>query len=121
MISWMAQPHSNALPDKTCDNTRHLTVDLGDVWDVTSLKYWYYYGDERTYCNTGFWVSEDGETYTKVYSCGTYEECGVVDSEGREVTLEAETPVRYVRWYSSRSNKNSGIHFTELEVYGYER
>lgn len=55
----------------------YVILDLGQVFDITQLKIWHYFGDNRIYNGTKTEVSTDGVTWITVFDSGiegTYQE-----------------------------------------------
>ena len=76
---------------------RHIVIDLGAVYDISYIKIWRYYGDERVYKDIFVKVSTDDIDYTTVFSSaenGLYPETAV----GKFINLRTveQTQVKYV-------------------------
>lgn len=64
----------------------HIVIDLGDVYDISYIKIWRYYGDRRTFKDVFIKVSKDDVNYTTVFSSevdGTYAET----AEGKQIDI----------------------------------
>ena len=109
---WRSNPHAGA----TCAAPVWVQVDLGQTKSVDSVRLWHYYKDKRKYCGQSVQLSVDEVHWTTVYDTGT----GYGDWEILEGKLVSFPPqlARYVRHYCGPSNKNSGVHFLEVDVYG---
>ena len=120
----------------------YFQVDLGQSYEISSVKMWRYFADGRTYKNTMIAVSKDevfDEKDTVIYSTVTDEKYAYglnVDTkkpaneyaetaDGKAFEAPDGTEGRYVRVYM-RGNANpsnpthAGNHLVELEVYGQE-
>lgn len=96
-------------------NPVYVQIDLAEVYDVSKIVVWRYFGDGRTYNNTKVSISPDGTTWTDVFDSavqGVYPET----SAGKTVEFSAK-PARYVRVYGKGSNQNTETHLVEVEVY----
>eukprot|EP00301_Raphidiophrys_heterophryoidea_P023668 c7465_g1_i1.p1 GENE.c7465_g1_i1~~c7465_g1_i1.p1 ORF type:complete len:700 (+),score=231.16 c7465_g1_i1:62-2101(+) len=116
---WATAPHADAT---TCDQVVWATVDLGRAVDITEVRVWQYYGDTRRYCNkqlelslSGAFAGEQVSTWNAGPSYSTTPET----SAGSVLATNAGV-FRYVRFYSSRSTSNTGIHLAEIFVLGFE-
>lgn len=61
-------------------------IDLGKIYELSSLKIWHYYGDGRTYYNTRTEISVDGVNWETIFNSqisGEYQET----SSGNEIKL----------------------------------
>eukprot|EP00750_Incisomonas_marina_P004237 INCI13453.3.p1 GENE.INCI13453.3~~INCI13453.3.p1 ORF type:complete len:3980 (-),score=725.08 INCI13453.3:2233-13494(-) len=105
----------------SCESgSRYVTVDLGSEYVITSVTLWHYYADIRQYCSQSVLLSKTGAftgEEVKVYSTGTG--YGPVETaEGHTINFNATT-ARYVRHHCGRSTLNTGIHFMEIDVFGF--
>ena len=102
----------------------------GDLYDISDIKLWHYYGDGRKYHDVVVKVSDD-PTFktgvTTVYNNDTDGSAGLgtgtsfeyaETSAGFDITVPSVNG-RYVRFYSNGNTANSNNHYVELEVYGY--
>ena len=123
-------PKSPIGSSTSCQDPRYVTVDLGNYYEVQSATIWNYYADSRTYCGqkialskTGAFTGEEEVVWnpadptnlppgspqeTPTHSYGP--------AERKEGNHHAWTPAvaRYLRYYSSRSNINTGVHMVEI-------
>jgi uncharacterized protein YjdB len=104
-------------------------MDLGAFYDLSDIKLWHYFGDERKYKDVVVQVSSDpafAADVTTVYNNDTDNSAGLgagTDAEYAETSLGHniqfdKVNARYVRLYSSGSNMNSSNHYVEVEIYG---
>lgn len=64
-----------------------VTVDLGEVYDISMVKVWHYFADGRIYKNNTLSVSEDGVYYEEQFNSnidGEYAET----SSGKEIVID---------------------------------
>jgi hypothetical protein len=112
--SWASAPTTDV---ETCSSFAFVQINMGKVISVSVLRFWYYYGDGRSYCNQNVFISSTcafaGEERS-VYSCST--NCPTSSSEGIEVSLGGMM-AQCVRWQSSRNIINTGIHFIEMKIF----
>lgn len=106
--------------------------DLGQNYDISSIKMWRYYDDGREYTPTAIAVSETSDDWSEgnvdviynsdvegVFGLGEGSDEGYAETaEGKEFICEETVTGRFVRVYSLGSNVNSGNHLVEFEVYG---
>ncbi|MDD9266047.1 discoidin domain-containing protein [Paenibacillus sp. GCM10023248] len=74
----------------------NVTVDLGAVYDIETVKVWHYYADGRTYHNTKTEISADGVTWKTVFDSaisGEYAETSAGRTYAMETVLGDMTPV----------------------------
>ena len=125
----------------TCAENAYMTIDLGGVYTTTGATIWHYYLDGRAYCNQKLAVSTTGEfagEETTVFDTGACSgwctfpitcenaEAGTCTPENYGPTEAADgnaftwdsTDAQYVRHWSGRG-QNSGVHFMEIDVYGF--
>jgi hypothetical protein len=84
------------------------------------VSLWHYYGDTRQYCGQKVALSTtgafNGEEVVVLPDTGL--DFGPPESiDGNAVTFDLVS-ARYVRHWSGKSDRNSGIHFMEIDVYG---
>jgi len=92
-----------------------VTVDLGSVQDVSSVKVWHYYYDARSYNSTKVEVSEDNTNWRTVFdsgSAGVYPET----SAGKTISFSMQK-VRYIRDWLNGSTSNTGNHWVEIQAF----
>ena len=115
--SWRTSPYGSS---KGCTDSRYVTIDLGNYYTVQSVRVWNYYGDTgRRYCGQKLQVSSTGafgKEAKTVMNHGT--KYGPVENQGGNLYKFKPTVARYVRYSSARSNKNTGVHMVEIDVYG---
>ena len=115
--SWTKSPNGNV---RDCADSKYVTIDLGAYYTVGAVTIWNYYADNRKYCGqklatstTGVFGSLDAKV---VMNTGT--KYGPMETvNGNTYTFQPRL-ARYVRYWSSRSNKNRGVHFVEINVMG---
>lgn len=93
-----------------------VTVTLPAVQDISAVKVWHYYGDNRTYYATKTEVSEDGTTWTTVFDSaveGTYQE----NLTNGKTHIFPSRKVRYIRDWLNGSTSNTGNHWVEIQAY----
>lgn len=91
-----------------------ITIDLGSVKQISTIKVWHYYSDSRTYYGTKTESSEDGVTWEVVYDSavsGTYAE----SSAGKTYTFTKRN-IRYIRDWLNGSTANTGNHWVEIQA-----
>jgi hypothetical protein len=127
-------PVSPTGSSKSCADPRYVTVDLGNFYEVQSATIWNYYADGRRYCGqkialskTGVFAGEEDVVWnpadpanlppgsppeTPARSYGPFER--------KQGNHHVWTPAvaRFVRYYSARSDKNTGVHMVEIDIYG---
>jgi len=108
---------------------QYVQVDLGGIYDISSIKLWHYYGDGRKYKDVIVQVSNDpafASGVTTVYNNDTNNSAGrgtgkdseyIETSTGMNIAF-GTVRARYVRFYSNGSNVNSNNHYVESEIYG---
>ena len=105
-----------------------LAFDLGAEYNLTSIRMWHYYPDQRIYKDVIVQVSDD-PTFTSgvttVFNNDADNSAGFgagTDAEYAESvdgkTIAFEASGRYVRTSANGSNKNANSHWVEFEVYG---
>ena len=127
--------------DSTCAENAYMTIDLGGVYTTTGATIWHYYGNDRAYCNQKLAVSTTGAfsgEETTVFDTGacsgwctfpitcenaeagtcTPENYGPTEAADGNAFTWDQTPAQYVRHWSGRG-QNSGVHFMEIDVYGF--
>lgn len=90
-------------------------VTLPSVQDVSAVKVWHYYADNRTYYATKTEVSDDGVAWTTVFDSavsGTYQE----GPTGKTFTFPTQK-VKYIRDWLNGSTANTGNHWVEIQAY----
>ena len=136
--NWVSSPTAD-FPN--CDTNVYMTIDLGAVYPTTGVTIWHYYGNDRAYCNQKLAVSTTGAfsgEETTVFDTGACSgwctfpitcenaEAGTCTPENYGPTEAADgnaftwdgTDAQYVRHWSGRG-QNSGVHFMEIDVYGF--
>jgi len=109
--------------DQACDQRVFVQVDFGEPFFVGEISRWMHSTDGQAFCNQSVELSMErafaGEE-TAVFSCGTYEECGMETGEGKTVFATLKYPVmaQYLRYYGSRSNVSASLQFAEIQVKG---
>ncbi len=91
------------------------TVTLAQIYDITSVKVWHYYGDGRTYNATKTEVSADGTNWHTVFDSavsGTYQETAAGKTHNFDLR-----PVRYIRDWINGSTSNISNHWVEIQAY----
>lgn len=91
----------------------YVEVDLGEVFEIDTVRVWHDWSDGRTYNSPRTEVSEDGISWYVVAEPTAYSE--VESGNGRTF---APINARYVRDYISGNSTNTGNHWVELQVYG---
>ncbi|HEU4830992.1 MAG TPA: discoidin domain-containing protein, partial [Candidatus Saccharimonadales bacterium] len=89
-----------------------VTVDLGSIQQVDTIKVWHYWGDGRSYNDTKTEVSTDNSSWFTVFDSavsGTY-----IESPAGKTHQFAERPVRYIRDSSNGSSANTANHWVEV-------
>ena len=110
--------------------SRYLQVDLGDVYELTQMNMWRYWGDSRVYNGTVIAVSENADfsNPTIIYNSDKADKHGLgagsddtygETQNGKSFTVPDGTMGRYVRVYMAGSNKGTTNHIVELQVMGY--
>lgn len=104
------------------------TVDLGDFYDITTIKHWHYWGDGRRYYKTRVAVSQDGVHWFDVFDSsieGEYKE----SSAGHTINLRSNGTIlpsanlnttltdKYIAVEESTTNSWSG----EFNIYNNHR
>jgi len=117
--AWTGAPNWNV---NDCSQTAYATIDLGQVVSISEVRVWQYYGDARSYCNqklelslNGYFGGEQVTTYNTGPSFSSY----IESSTGNVVASNPAGVFRYVRYYSSKSNRNNGVHMAEISVLGF--
>ena len=136
-LTWMVDGSKADYSEFSLDQpepvSSYLQLDLGDIYNLTEVKGYYYYEDGRKYTNVVVLVAEteDFADYTVVYNGdpdnvhGLNLEGGVA-VEGNETAQGRSYPVnnveaRYVRIYMYGSTANhKQNHILEVEVFGNE-
>jgi hypothetical protein len=113
---WTTSPNGDCA---TCATRLYLTVDLGALYPLSGVTLWHYHGDARAYCaqkvalsTTGAFTGEEVVVYDTGLAYG-----GVEAEHGNTIAFD-QTAARYVRHWSGRSTRNTGIHFMEIDIYG---
>lgn len=110
--------------------SRYLQVDLGDVYELTQMNMWRYWGDSRVYNGTVIAVSENADfsNPTIIYNSDKADKHGLgagsddtyaETQNGKSFAVPEGTMGRYVRVYMAGSNKGTTNHIVELQVMGY--
>lgn len=93
-----------------------VTVTLPSVQDVSAVKVWHYYADNRTYYETKTEVSQDGTTWVTVFDsavAGTYQE----NLANGKTHIFPTQKVKYIRDWLNGSTANTGNHWVEIQAY----
>lgn len=93
----------------------YVTVDLGNVKNLSRIVVWHYYANGRTYKNSKTEISSNGTSWTTVFDSsvsGTYAETAA----GHTITFSPQQ-VRYIRDSINGSTSNSYNHWVEIEAY----
>lgn len=127
--------HADIYTNNDVNVKSYLQVDLGAVYELSSMKLYRFYGDankDRAYRNTVIVVSPDGNfdrengNWSVVYNQDTTNRFGFgvgsdttynETADGKDIEF-VSAPGRYVRVYAAGSNKNSNSHVVELQVFG---
>lgn len=99
----------------TGSGLQSVTVDLGTVYDISSIKVWHYWGDACTYYATKTEVSTDNTNWSTIYdsaTSGTYQETSV----GKTFSFPVRQ-VRYIRDWLNGSTANVGDHWVEIQAF----
>ncbi|MEC1523730.1 discoidin domain-containing protein [Neobacillus niacini] len=108
---------------------QYLKLDLGDIYELNSIKLWHFYGDGRTYKDVIVQISNTADFSSGVTTVFNNDldnsaKQGIgTDSEYAEAAtgkIMNFEPVqgRYVRLWSNGSYGNVWNHYVEVEVYG---
>eukprot|EP01043_Picozoa_sp_COSAG02_P000061 COSAG02_NODE_1_length_108762_cov_456.708287_61_plen_619_part_00 len=113
---WTSSPFGDS-PD--CSTRLYVTVDLQEIYPVDGVTLWHYHGDDRSYCGQKIALSATGQFQGEeqvVFDTGR--DYGPTESEqGHAIAFES-TAARYVRHWCGPSDRNTGIHFMEVDIYG---
>ena len=104
---------------ESCEERLYITIDLGAVYTINSVTVWHYSGDTRRYCGQKVAISSTGDftgEETTVYDTGS--DFGDVEQDGGFVMEFPATTGRFIRHWSSKSDRNTGVHFLEVQVMG---
>src|SRR5688572_12257346 len=104
-----------------------IQLDLGQSYNLTSVKLWHYFADARTYRDVIVQLSNvaDFSSRTTVFNNDTNNSAGqgtgaqaeyAESSAGREIVFSAVS-ARYVRLWTNGSSANGYNHYVEVEVY----
>eukprot|EP00035_Acanthoeca_spectabilis_P007646 m.140033 g.140033 ORF g.140033 m.140033 type:complete len:442 (-) comp14027_c0_seq1:112-1437(-) len=103
---------------RSCTDPAWVEVDLGTQQRVGSVTTWMYWLDSRRYCGQRILVSQTGAftgEETQIYSTpGT--DYGHVETSAGNTVYANGVVGRYVRFWSSRSNMNAGVHFVAIRI-----
>lgn len=112
-VSWVNAPHGNT----DCSSPLWVKIDLESVFvNVSTIVLFHVVHEDRRYCAQKVEVSSDNTSWTTVYDTGNgYGD--VEQSSGKRIMFSPRS-VRYIRHSCGPSNKNTGVHFLEIEVYG---
>lgn len=89
-------------------------ITLSMAQDISSVKVWHFYSDNRTYNNTKTEISEDGTTWTTLFDSavsGAYAETAA----GKTYSFN-KRKVRYVRDWLNGSSANPYNHWVEIQA-----
>ena len=113
---WTSSPFGDS-PD--CSTRLYVTVDLQENYPITGVTIWHYHGDDRSYCGQKVALSATGQFRgEEIVVFDTGRNFGPTETEqGNAIVFEA-TNARYVRHWCGPSDRNSGIHFMEMDIYG---
>ena len=102
--------------------SKSLSFDLGKFCDVSSLKVWHYYADNRIYNDVKFELSLDPCFYfsTVVFdsSSSGKDSKYIETSSGEQVFLDTPIIARYVRLSSNGNSVDANNQYVQVEVYG---
>ncbi len=105
-----------------------IQIDLGQSYNINTVKQWHYYGDGRQYHDVIVRVSNDASFncgVTTVFNNDTDNSAGfgtgtdteyAESSSGKTITFNSVS-ARYVRLYVNGNSVNPYNHFVEVEVY----
>lgn len=115
---------------------QHVTVDLGDQYEIYAIMVWHYNKDKRVYFDVAVQIADDPDFITNntvVFNNDTdntlklgigkdknYIENGknITDySRGKLIDAKG-TKGRYVRFHSAGNNSNDMNHYVEIAVFG---
>lgn len=119
-------------PEGTEAKPSYAQFDLKKMYDISSVKMWRYYEDNREYTPTAIAISDSATDWSvenieviynsdaeNLYQLGAGKDAGYQETaEGKVFNCEEPVTGRYVRIYSNGSNVNTGNHLAEFEVYG---
>jgi len=94
---------------------KSVTVDLGSIKDINTIKIWHYFSDGRTFFNTKTEVSTDNTNWTTVFDSatdGVYTET----SNGKSISFDAKK-VRYIRDWANGSSINTYSLWVEIQAF----
>ncbi len=94
---------------------KSVTVDLGSIKDINTIKVWHYFGDGRTYFGTKTEVSVDNTNWTTVFDSATdglYPET----STGKVISF-ANKKIRYIRDWANGSSANTYSLWVEIQAF----
>ena len=113
---WTKSPTGDV---QSCAQSLYMTIDLGAFYEVGSVTIYNYYGDTRKYCGQKLALSTTGDfngEETVVYD--TKQDYGPPEKKTGNNHMFSPTVTRFVRYYSSKSTQNTGVHFLECDIYG---
>eukprot|EP00041_Stephanoeca_diplocostata_P016715 m.330212 g.330212 ORF g.330212 m.330212 type:complete len:513 (+) comp20457_c2_seq1:157-1695(+) len=102
--------------EDTCATNSWIQVDLRMLMYIGEVTVWHYFGDTRRYCNQRIAVSTTGEfagEETTIYRVAGF---SFVESATGNTVPAHGIQGRYIRHWSSRSNRNHGVHFMGIRV-----
>jgi len=91
----------------------YITLDLGQIYALDTIKVWHYNGDSRTYYNTQTQVSLNGVDWITVFDGPDYAESSAGKTHSFSPIL-----ARYMRDKIEGSTANTGNHWVEIQVFG---
>jgi len=92
-----------------------LSVDLGAIYNINTIKVWFYWLDNRTYYDKRIQYSVDGATWVSVYD-DTVDPVYNETSAGKEFVFDKDA-ARFVRVVTNGSTASGGNHVIEIEAY----
>ncbi|HEY4552108.1 MAG TPA: discoidin domain-containing protein [Bacillaceae bacterium] len=106
-------------------------LDLGDVYELSSVKLWHYFANNRVYKDVIVQLSSDPDFLdgvTTVFNNDADNTAGqgigmdaeyAETAEGKEIAFPP-VKARYVRFWSNGNSGNAWNHYVEAEVYGIQ-
>ena len=109
--------------------TQHVTIDLGDVYNIYAVLLWHFHKQPRVYFDVIVQVSNDKDFVngvTTIFNNDHDNSSGLGVGKDKNYIETAEGKLidakgvqgRYVRCYSNGNNNNDLNHYIEVEVYG---
>lgn len=104
-------------------------IDLGGNYDISGIRLWHYFGDDRIYKDVIVQVSDDVEFKNSVKTLfnndtdnsasqgiGKDQEYAE-SSSGKEIIAKTAVKARYVRLWSNGSSSNAWNHYSEIQIF----